>query len=321
MKAVRSPETAALALALASAVAVAVSGCTGLLDLDVVYADGGATAREGGSDDGTDGATPNSDAGDAQTTADAPASGGADATPDAPGNPGSDAGLDAAPDAPLDAAGDAPIDAGPAGPGIGVAQTSFGSGENVAAVDVDYDDDVQSGSALVIGVEYTSDVTLAITDALGNTFAREAFVASGHDNGYRGEVWVALGSPAGPDTVHVVVPSGGSGGTVFYIGAYIHEFTNVGAVDGASSNFGPGNVTDIESGDITTTADQDLLFGYAITGTASLAPGYTMLRNDEEDLTSYRYVPTPSVVQAAAVGDGTNVWAMMGVALKPLYAQ
>jgi hypothetical protein len=174
---------------------------------------------------------------------------------------------------------------------------------------------VVAGDTIVVAAELDSDAPLQVTDSRGEIYHLAAVVPRGPLSVQIG-VWYAIGVAAGTHTVSLTF----DGITVWnLISAYVHAYSGISALDAASWK-SSSNTTAMSSGAITTTAANDLLFGFAVTSYASPAVGFQARRTDDQDLTEDCIVPTASTVQALATATKAP-WAMVGVAFRPLAAQ
>ena len=296
-------------MACAAAATLACFGCSTLLDLDVQYADTGDAAVAADVDAGLPRGT------DATATADHDTGTGPDA--DATGFPGTDGivppgeGGSPEPDAqPLPEASLNPPEAGTQPPRW--IQDQFAETMNGAlSLHVTLPGAVTASDTIIVGVEYSSDASLVISDTLGTPFSRAGAVAK-MSNGVRSELWYAIGVPGGTETVTLTFP----GITIVdFIAGYVHEYAGISAFE-QSATASSESTTAMASGNITTTVPNELLFGFGTTTIASPATGFTPRRTDLSDLTEDRIVPTPTTTQALATSAGAP-WAMIGAAFKP----
>ncbi|HEX4446680.1 MAG TPA: hypothetical protein VH044_08090 [Polyangiaceae bacterium] len=298
-----------VACAAAVATTTLLLACSPLLDLDVQYADA--------TDSGTDApATPDPDApgpaaddatmpipspeASSSPPADAPSSPPADALPDP-----SDGPTTHVPDA-------APIpDAGARPPPHWVQDQFEQTAHGALSLNVTLTAAVTPGDTLVLAADYDSNEPLEITDNAGLTF-RLAGGVPAQSTGFRCGVWYVVGAPGGTETVTLTF----SGITPLdVINGYLFEYSGVSGFDDASSA-GSESGTAMSSGDIITTASNELLFGFAVTSFATAGTSFRVRRTESEDVTEDRIVPLPSTVQATATTTGAP-WAMIGAAFKP----
>jgi hypothetical protein len=279
---------------------LAVTGCTGLLDLDVHYTGVDASALDAAST-----ATPASDSGPDATQVTPPgtldASGGGDAT----------SALDAAGDAPSsgDAAGDAP---GPPRPG-GIQYVQGNAGANVnnqATVSVTLPQPVTAGDAIVVAVDATSDQMIAVSDTLGSqyTIAYSTDDGNGIESGIAYALDVAGGTAIVTFTIDTTNP-------VQFLEVYVHEFSGIAVPDGATGM--SGTSMDMHSGPVTTTAAHDLIFAFGATGRASAGNGFTPLLDFNANLSEYAIQTAAGPIEATETMNSGIDWILTMAAFKP----
>jgi hypothetical protein len=295
-----------IACAAAVATTAIFLACSPLLDLDVQYADAGTDAP----------ATPDPDApGPASDDATTPIP-----SPEASANPPADAPTNAPADAPPDPS-DGPTthvpdamavpDAGPRPPPHWVQDQFEQTAHGALSLNVTLTAAVTPGDTLVLAADWDSSQPLDVTDSAGLTFKLAAGVPA-QSTGFRCGVWYVVGAPGGTETVTLTF----SGITPLdVINGYLFEYSGISGFDDASSA-GSESGTAMSSGDIITTAPNDLLFGFAVTSQATTGAGFRVRRTESEDVTEDRIVPLASTVQATATTTGAP-WAMMGAAFKP----
>jgi hypothetical protein len=307
---VRSIPLAACAAAVATTTIFL--ACSPLLDLDVQYADA--------TDAGTDAP--------ASPDPDAPGSASDDVTTPIPSPEASSGATDAPSDPPTDAFSrvsdgqpsdgmtrlpDATVvpDAGPRPPPKWVQDQFEQTAHGALSLDVTLPAAVTAGSTLVLAADWDSSQPLEISDNTGLTFRLAAGVPA-QSTGFRCGVWYVVGAPAGTETVTLTF----TGITPLdVINGYLFEYSGISAFDDASSA-GSESGTAMSSGDIITTAPNELLFGFAVTSLATTGTGFRVRRTESEDVTEDKIVPLPSTVQATATTTAAP-WAMIGAAFKP----
>jgi hypothetical protein len=303
--------------------AIGASGCAGLLDLDVHYVDGDASAEDAtppadaSAPDGAgtrDGAARDGsidDAADSRAPADADAAAPVDADATAPADADATA-IDAAADG-ADAAdaADAADEQVPEGGApiefvqVVASQALTGS----ATATIAFALPVAAHDTLVVAADYDSLGTLQISDTLGSHF-----VAAGQPTffGYTSTLYYALDVPSGgADTVALTL----SQAPTTFFEYYIHEYSGIGAFDGASA--GTGTYPMMVSGFTSTTAPNDLVFGFAATGTATAGDGFTARSGFNNNLTEDEIVGPPGPYQATATMTAGGSWTLLMAAFRP----
>jgi hypothetical protein len=286
----------------------ALAGCGALLDLDVHYvgpdgsveSDGGvgvdagaqdAPGPDAASDDdaapGTDTGTPDRtapDAAEASTTGPDADSG---ATPD-DGSTDDGSGEAASPDG-----------GGPAyvqGTAVAVSKTGM-------SASLSFDNDVQDHDAIVVAVDFQTTPGLRVTDSLGNMF--QPALSPIPNTGTTCAIYYALDVQGGADTVTVSTMPGNSNSFELYI----HEYSGIAGLDGASGNTGMTAL--MESGFVTTTAPNDLVFGFGVTGGATSGTGFTLRSALDSNVTEDEIAAAPGPHEATARTQAGAGWTML----------
>jgi hypothetical protein len=214
-------------------------------------------------------------------------------------------------------------DRGPVADSGGVAPIAFvQSGETDRAsngiVSFPFGKDVTAHDAIIVSVSvYSTSVTLSsVRDTVGNAYMTVMGPLDG--NGTRHYIALALDIAAGPDTVTATL----SANPAAYLALHIHEYSGLaasGAFDVGSFNTGTSTATDgMQSGSKTTTADHELIFGYAIS-LGSMAPGtgFTARTGFETgDITEDEFVTTRGSYQATATMTSGSAWEMLMATFK-----
>jgi hypothetical protein len=281
----------------------ALPGCGALLDLDVHYVgidgsvedDGGggvdAAAEDAPGDAAADDATPAIDTGTPDGTA--PDAGEASTTgPDADGGSPADDG------SPGDEAA-SPDGGGPAyvqGTAVAVNKTGM-------TASLSFDNDVQDHDAIVVAVDFQTTPGLRVTDSLGNTF--QSALAPIADQGTTCAIYYALDVQGGTDTVTVSTMPGNSS----FFELYIHEYSGISGFDGARG--ATGTTALMESGFVTTTAPNDLVFGFGVTGGATIGTGFTLRSSLDSNVTEDQIAVDPGPHEATARTQAGAGWSML----------
>jgi hypothetical protein len=285
---------------------LAVTGCTGLLDLDVHYTDAGGPGVDGSPADDATSAPPAAEAGPDATQVAPPgapdASGGADATPSR------DASNDAS--ASDDAADDGPALPPPHG-GIQYVQGLAGANvDNGATATVTLPQAVAAGDAILVGADATSDLTIAVSDTLGSQYTIAYSTDDG--NGIESGIAYALDVAGGPATLTFTIDTQDP---VAFLEVYVHEFSGVLGVDGATGM--SGTSMDMHSGPVTTTAAHDLIFAFGATGTASAGNGFTPLLDFNANLSEYAIQTAAGPIEATETMVSGSDWILTMAAFTP----
>jgi hypothetical protein len=167
-----------------------------------------------------------------------------------------------------------------------------------------------TGDSILVAFDYRASATPStVTDSQGNTFAAVGYAVTS-PGGAHASVYAAKNVKGGADTVTVTLSSASS------IDLYLAEYSGVATVNTVDAWAGAaGKAGAVSSGNATTTAAGDLIFGYAIcqsyctagSGFATRSTLYTNLIEDTVAGASGNY---------AATGWANSGWAMQMVALK-----
>jgi hypothetical protein len=180
---------------------------------------------------------------------------------------------------------------------------------SVSSLSTAFNGAVTARGAIIVCLILGSQSTLSqITDTRGNTYAT---VLGPWDTfgGYRSYIALAQDVGGGPDTVSAQV----SPATTMEL--YVHEYAGLatsGAFDKSSSRNGSSSTTDgMESGFVTTSFDQELIFGFAVTNTAALGTGFNLRSSFNNNVIEDKVVTTKGSYQATATMTAGTAWAMM----------
>ncbi len=230
-------------------------------------------------------------------------------TADSPPPPPTDAPAPPPP-SPVDAGdADAPFEAGPPPYYVeGNAATTADAG--TAAVTLM--STVVAGNTLLVAVDYNMGTTIMVTDSRGDAFTQLLGWDSA-DTGLSYWLGACVGAKGGVTTVNVQL-----GAPTDQIDIWAHEYGNVGSFEmGTAANGTDLSTNGMKTPPITTTVPNELIFGWAVTGSASPGTGFTLRSNFDTDVTEDMLAPTPGAYRATATMTSGASWSMMGVALKP----
>jgi hypothetical protein len=168
-----------------------------------------------------------------------------------------------------------------------------------------------AGDLIMVGFDYdTNTVPSLVKDSQGNTFAQVASQLTS-PGGTRSVVYYAKSIKGGADTVTVNL-SGTSGWLELYLSEYtgVNQTNPIDIQSGASGSAGA-----VSSGNATTTAAGDIIYGYCVGDWACTAGvGFTARSNFNNNLIEDEVAgPAGSF---AATGSATNGWTMQMVAIK-----
>jgi hypothetical protein len=294
----RSPSRSSVAWSFACLTAAAtLPACSALLDLDVQYTDAGPQAGDAsGAGDDAAATTPAGDASDATIGSTPPAGGG--------GNDGPGALETSVP--PFDATVDAP--ALPPIQFVQAAAAANTNGGNVVTVPLPHP--VAAGDTIIVGADATAGADIGVTDSFGSVYTIAFSTDDGQ--GVEGGIAYAINVAGGTEAVTFTLDSDGS--TQFFE-VYVHEYSGIGALDAATGQVGTSPT--LESGFVTTTAANDLIFGYAVTGSATAGDGFTSRLTFNSNLTEDENLQAPGPVEATAKLVGGDHWIMEMAAFEP----
>jgi hypothetical protein len=210
--------------------------------------------------------------------------------------------------------------AGEGGP-ITFVQTTGGSGnvDGGTSVTVPFQFAVADHHALVVCVDYFATATVAaVTDSLGNTFRTIAGPLDGQ--GIRNYIALAEDVRGGADQVTVALA--GPYGRVIEV--YLHEYAgfaaqdafDVGAFNSGTDPKYDGGPTDGVTATLTTTGDNELLFGFVVTGGAHAGTGFTARSAFHANLTEDRQLGGRGTSTATATVYAGTTWTMVAAAFR-----
>jgi len=157
----------------------------------------------------------------------------------------------------------------------------------------------------------TNSTPSSVTDSQGNVFTEvgSQLTSPGQT---RSRVYYAKNIKGGADTVTVKLSA-----TSGYIELYLSEYSGVDPSNPMDAQAGAsGNAGAVSSGNATTTAAGDLIFGYCVGDWACTAgSGFTSRSNFNGNLIEDKVAGNPGTY--AATGSATGGWTMQMVALKP----
>lgn len=179
-----------------------------------------------------------------------------------------------------------------------------------SSVSVTFANAEAAGNANIVAIGWTDTAASIanVTDSAGNTYA--VAVATFRGNGLSQAIYYAGDLRGGADTVTVTFDRAAS-----YVDLRVSEYSGVGGFDvGASATGGTGNG---DSGTVTTTNANDLLFGAGMSGGAfsTAGSGYTSrVLTPNGDITEDRVVTATGTYDATA--GNTGPWLMQLAAFK-----
>ena len=168
-----------------------------------------------------------------------------------------------------------------------------------------------AGDLILVAFDYdTNSTPSSVTDSQGNVFTAVGSQLTS-PGGARSVVYFANNIKGGADTVMVNLSANSS-----WIELYLTEYSGVNQTNpvdaqaGASGNAGP-----VSSGNVTTTASGDMIYGYCVGDAACTAgSGFATRSNFNANLIEDELAANAG--NYAATGSATNGWTMQMVALK-----
>ncbi|HTX34306.1 MAG TPA: putative Ig domain-containing protein, partial [Bryobacteraceae bacterium] len=171
-----------------------------------------------------------------------------------------------------------------------------------------------AGDLLLVGFDYETNTTVSVTDSQGNSFLQvgSQLVSPG---GAYSRVYYAISPTGGADTVTITLAAKTS-----ILEVYLTEYSGVNQAAPVDVQAGKsGSAKSVSSGNATTTAAGDMIYGYCVGDNAcTVGSGFTarstMNSNLIEDMTA------GSAGSYAATGTANSGWTMQMVALRPASA-
>lgn len=148
------------------------------------------------------------------------------------------------------------------------ANSISGSGTPTLSVSADFPGSVRAHDTLVIAADFTTSAAPVLMDTVGNTFL-PVVGPFGDGNGLWAAIWYVPDSLGGLDSVTATIASGTASD---YLELYAHEYTGIVGKDGTAAATGTSSV--INSGLLSTTRPNDVVFAFVATGTAVAANPY-----------------------------------------------
>lgn len=210
------------------------------------------------------------------------------------------------------------FDLKPAGPPPGHVAFIQSEGGNSTgnSTSATFDSNVTAGNLLVValGGSALSAVDFAVlTDTLGNSFTLAGTYGATGDSTYGIAVFYAVAGSSGADTVSFVSHNPSSA----FTRCLIHEFSGVTVLDQFSTS--SGGTFPLDSGAMTTTAANEVVFGWGVSdnGITTIGSGFLLGRTQANQTTEYQIVLATGTYHATFPGDGSNnSWGCIGATFK-----
>jgi len=184
-----------------------------------------------------------------------------------------------------------------------------------SSVSVGFFNPTTAGNTIVAYVIWSNTSSVTVTDTRGDTFVGVGSPVP-WGSGNSAQVFYATGITGGADVVTAAFRNAvGSFGVL-----YIHEYSGISSVNPVDATaFASGTSASMNSGSITTTSPNDLIFGAGVSGNVvtSVGPGFISrslaFGNITEDL-----IGTSAGSYSATATQDSTVWAMQVVAFRPV---
>ncbi len=168
------------------------------------------------------------------------------------------------------------------------------------------------GDLLLVAFDYASNVTpSSVTDSQGNVFTPVGNQLS-TPGGALSQVYYAQNIKGGADTVTVTLTA-----TSSYLEVYLSEYAGINPTNPIDAQAGAsGTAGAVSSGNATTTAAGDIIYGFCV-GDWACTPGSGFAARSTLDNNVIESEVASTAGSYAATGSATNGWTMQMVALKP----
>lgn len=225
---------------------------------------------------------------------------------------GTDATIDATADVVVDAIGDVLID--------GSADACSDAGAAIAAIQGASAENASDGSVTTllmpgVGAHHLLVVGVAnymlgnVTDSNGDSFNNVLLNQNGASLAYAENV------AAGDDTITVTLSEDAMGGTVEVFAGEFAGVAQTNALDVACFTTGTTTMTAVvASQPIVTTAPQDIIVAFVVTGTGAPGAGFQAIVTTSGDVMEYAVAPCPGTYQATATILGAAGWNILAAA-------
>lgn len=195
---------------------------------------------------------------------------------------------------------------------IAFVQANGANNTNVPTLPVTLTSNVAAGNLMVVAVGAANlagaAATMTVTDSLGNTYTQIGTVVSDPGN-YGLCLWWSHLTTGGSDTVTFHTGAG----DLTFIRIIANEFSGVTVLDQHSS--GSGASYPLSSGNMTTTAANEVVFGWGAANNNAATPGtgFTIAFTVTGQSTEYDIVSAAGTYAAVFPGDGASSnWACAG---------
>jgi hypothetical protein len=182
-----------------------------------------------------------------------------------------------------------------------------------ASASVSLNAPTQVGNTVVVYVIWSNTGSVALSDSRGNTFVNVSSPVS-WSTGYRAQIFYASNIVGGTDTVTVAF---GTKVTTFGV-VYVHEYAGISAISPVDvTASASGSSASLNSGTVSTTSSNDLIFGAGVSDSSATAAGSGFTARDTAygNITEDRVASTIGSYAATASHNGTS-WGMQVVAFR-----
>jgi hypothetical protein len=180
---------------------------------------------------------------------------------------------------------------------------TFGSSGSDTTIVAAYPRDVLAGDLLVAAFSFQStSITATATDSQGNTYQLATGPVANGTLGFSDYIFYAVAGSTGSNTITINLS-----GAAAYRRLAIHEYQGVNTLDAATGAIGTTGAPD--SGSVTTTQDNELIFGWAISGagTTSAGSGFTLRETALSESTEDKVVTSIGTYNAV-YPSGASAW-------------
>jgi hypothetical protein len=192
-----------------------------------------------------------------------------------------------------------------------IASASHGSPSGIT---LSFPSNTLAGDVLLVAFDYEGTTVSSVTDTQGNVFTPVGNQLAS-PGGALGQVYYVANIKGGADTVMVNLSGASS-----YLEAYLTEYSGVNPTSPIDAEAGAsGSAGTVSSGNATTTAAGDMIYGYCVADVVcTVGSGFTARSTLNSNLTED--MSAGSAGSYAATGSANSGWTMQMVALKPASA-
>jgi hypothetical protein len=183
---------------------------------------------------------------------------------------------------------------------------------SASSLSVSFPANTTVGDIILVGFDFTTSASFSsISDSQGNTFTQVGTQLTS-PGGARSQVYYANNIKGGADTVTINLSANSA-----WIEVYLNEYSGVNQTNPIDAQAGAsGSASTASSGNATTTAAGDIIYGYCVgDGNCTVGSGFTARSTLDANLVEDE--TAGSAGSYAAKGKANQGWTMQMVALKP----